>query len=353
MPDVLSQLLRAPHGFNLFQAISLLERAAPARAPVGRGVGLDEAVRLGAHVDLAFAPSDIASVEINHDAGPAWTVRSAAMTLAGAQGPLAAPFTELLLEQRSERNRAGLEFLDIFNGRLLALWYRARASQHLALQLGATAPASGPHHTSMAPLLRMVDALSGLERGKGARGAGGEVPWLCHAGLQNAAPRSMTSLLTLLRDRFKLHFTGQQFVGAWHALAAHDQARLQGRAKAHAVRHASGMGRTLGRRAWDQAAGIALALPRLSSAQFAALLPGSPRFALLGWLAARHLQADFTVTLTLSLSAPPASTLGRSASMAPRLGRSAWLSSRGASAAKYRSARFVVTAPVAHVAGGG
>jgi type VI secretion system protein ImpH len=323
MPDILSQLLHAPHTFNLFQAINLLERAAPDRAPAGTSVGKDEAVGLAAHVSLAFAPSDIASIKPNAGTGPAWTLRTPAMTLAGAQGPLAMPFTELLLEQRSAKNPAGLDFLDIFNGRLIGFRHRARARQHVALHAGDIATA---------PLLRTIDALSGLGRTQGAQGPAGEQGWLRHASLQNAAPRSMASLLALLRDRFNVPFTGEQFVGGWHPLALRERARLDGK---------KGLNTSLGARAWDQAAGIALAAPPLNAVQFAQLLPGSPRFGLLGWLVARHLQADFTVTLTLTLAEAPASRLRTGA----RLGRNAWLCSRAATGAAYRPARLKLAAP--------
>jgi type VI secretion system protein ImpH len=313
MPDLIARLRCAPHRFNLFQAISLLERSAPARLPVGTGVGIDEAVRLGGHVGFGFAPSDIASLDDSRRAGPALTLRTAALTLAGAQGPVAAPFTELLLARRRRRDHAGLDFLDIFNGRLLGFWYRARCKHHLALQSG-TAPA--------APLPRTLDAMSGLGRAEGARGPDGEAAWLRHAGLQGAAPRSLASLLALVRDRLQMDVDGRQFVGGWHALAPSGRARLQGR------RGSAGAGGcSLGARAWDQAAGIALTTAPLSPAQFAALLPDGPRFALLCWLVARHLQADFAVTLTLTLATPPATRLGRRQALAPRLGRNAWLCS--------------------------
>jgi type VI secretion system protein ImpH len=337
MPDLIAELRRAPHGFNLFQAISLLERSAPVRAPVGTGVGMDEAVRLGAHVDMAFAPSDIASLGESARPGPALTLRTAALTLAGAQGPIAAPFTELLLAQRRQRDHAGLDFLDIFNQRLLGFWYRARCKHHLALQ------AHGP-----APLPRTLDAMSGLGRGEGARGPAGESAWLRHAGLQSAAPRSMATLLALLRDRMGLAFSGRQFVGGWHALALAERARLQSNRSPRLGRQA--IGASLGARAWDQAAGLALSAPPLAPAQFAALLPGGPQFGLLGWLVARHLQADFTVTLTLALAAAPATRLGAATPLAPRLGRSAWLCSRdgaGRRAVTSKPARFVLSAPTA------
>ena len=333
MPDLIDELLRDPQRFDLFQAIRLLERAAPASAPVGTGVGMDEAVLLAAHVDLAFAPSDIASLRENKEAGPQWVLRTPALSLAGAQGPLAAPFTELLLERRAQRDLAGLDFLDIFNGRLLGFRHRARAKMHLALQ-----PAGAN------PLLTVMDQLSGLGRGAGARGPAGEAAWLRHASLQNAAPRSLASLLAVLRDRLDIRFTGEQFVGGWDGVALAGRARLAGSRTRRAGRRVAGAGVSLGARAWDQAAGIALRAPSLSRAQFAALLPGGARFGLLGWLVARHLQADFTVTLTLRLNEAPVSRLGATSAITPRLGRSAWLSSRAGAAATYRQARFALAA---------
>jgi type VI secretion system protein ImpH len=357
MPDLITTLREAPQSFNLFQAISLLERSEPARTAVGRGLGLDEAVRLAAQVDMGFASSDIASVAASGRAGPPLTLRTAALTLAGAQGPVAAPFTELLLARRRQRDGAGLDFLDIYNQRLLGFWYRARAKHHLALQ-----PVAGTAK-KLAPLERSLDALSGLGRAEHAHAPGGDVAWLRHAGLQGAAPRSMTSLLTLLRDRLGIAFKGQQFVGCWQPLAMCDRACLQGPAlpmQPAAPRPGLGQGATLGARAWDQSAGMALTAPPLPAELFAALLPGGARYPLLAWLVARHLQRDLTVTVELELATTPVCRLGgrtapqlsatsAAAAMAPRLGRNAWLCSASAPASEprqpYQHARFVLASP--------
>ncbi|WP_426343229.1 type VI secretion system baseplate subunit TssG [Pseudoduganella sp. R-32] len=336
MPDLIAQLRAAPQDFNLFQAISLVERSEPARSPVGCGVGANEALRLAAQVDMAFAPSDIASLGESARPGPPLTLRTAALTLAGAQGPLAAPFTELLLARRRARDGAGLDFLDIFNQRLIGFWYRARCKHHLALQ-GIAA---------RAPLPRSLDALSGLGLAEGALGPGGELAWLRHAGLQGSAPRSLATLLTLLRDRLGVAFEGRQFVGHWHPLADCDRARLRGLGGGQAAQRLGG-GASLGARAWDQAAGIALRAPSLTPDRFAALLPDGRQCGLLGWLVARHLQRDVKVTLELKLAGRPESRLGaqHGGGLAPRLGRSAWLCGRAAPSGpgcEYRAVRFVL-----------
>jgi type VI secretion system protein ImpH len=183
---------------------------------------------------------------------------------------------------------------------------------------------------AQAPALRVLDAVSGLGRGEGARAPGGQQAWLRHAGLQGAAPRSMASLLALLRDRLGIPVTGQAFAGAWHALAPQDRARLAGRgAPAGAAGTALGGACALGARIWNPLAGIALSTPALDAARFQALLPGGRLHSLLGWLVARHQQMDTRVELQVSLADAVPTRLGVSPAAAagclPRLGLSAWL----------------------------
>ncbi len=335
-------LLRSnPHAFDLFQAISILERSEPARAPVATSVGLDEALRLSAQVELAFAPSDISDLCDSARAGPPLTLKSALVSLAGAQGPLPMAFTELLLERRRMRDQAGLDFLDIFNQRLLGFAYRSRRKHHLALS---------PDQLASAPLALSLDALSGLGRTEGARGPGGELAWLRHAGVQGAAPRSMASLLAVVRDHLGVHFSGRQFIGGWHRLALADRARLHDKKLQPGNQARLGMGASLGARAWDQCAGMALATPPLEPASFSSLLPGGKANALLGWLVARHLQRDMQVVLELNFKNAPETRLG--AALAPRLGLSAWLCSpagapranAGMDPVRHQSPRFVLPA---------
>src|SRR5438874_10092041 len=100
MPDLIEHLQSRPQGFDLFQALSVIERAFAGRPPIGTSLGLDEPVRLAAQVDLAFAASDISTVEESRRPGPPLTLRTSALSLAGANGPLPIAFTELLLERR-------------------------------------------------------------------------------------------------------------------------------------------------------------------------------------------------------------------------------------------------------------
>jgi len=196
MPDLIDELQRAGSGFDLFQAIHLLERAFPERRAVGTGSGSDEAVRLRSRVSLAFEPSDVVKISKGLNAHDPMELESAVLGLAGGQGPLPLVFTELLLDRARHRDPAGLEFLDIFNRRFLAFLYRSRAKHRLALH-------SAP--LVRAPVMQLVDALSGIGLHE-LRTADRPAPAVLHAAVQGAAPRSVTSFQQLVFLAFGLLF---------------------------------------------------------------------------------------------------------------------------------------------------
>jgi len=315
---LIGRLQDRPQGFNLFQAISLLERAAAHAAPVGEGANQPEAVRLGAVVSLGFQPSDVASVSERPPTGEAYMLRSPVMSLAGAQGPLPMPFTELVLERKAARDSATADFLDIFNHRLLSFLYRGRKKHHMGLNWAS------PEASSLASSL---DSLSALGLAAGARGANGESSWLRHAGLMGAAPRSLMGLFALLGDRLGIRVRGSQFQGAWQQLEPRELTRLGGRG-----RGVSRLGRSavLGRRAWYQSAGIRLEFSELPMARLRQFLPGAREHALVRWLVSRYVQQELQVQLVLSPAARDVrrSTLGTAGEM--RLGWTSWLATAAA-----------------------
>lgn len=313
---LIERLIRRPQGFNLFQAISLLERTEPQSVRIGTGQGQLEAVRLSALVSLGFQPSDVAQVGLGAASGEAFTLSTPVLSLAGANGPLPLPFTELVLERRAARDRATIDFLDIFNHRFLAFLYRGRKKHNIGLNWDS--------HSASA-LAACLDRLSALGLAEGARSPQGESEWLRHAGLMGGAPRSMTGLTALLTDRFGVQARGLQFQGGWQKLEPQECSRLGGRGLA-----AARLGHTavLGRRAWYQGAGLRIELGRLAPQRLRAFLPGGREHGLAHWLIRRYLQQDLQVELALK---PAAGELGRStlgAGAGLRLGWTSWLVTR-------------------------
>ena len=332
---LIERLLSRPQSFNLFQAISLLERAAaheaserPPGTPPRRQSGEENAVRLSAVVSLGFQPSDVASVSIGAPTGEAFTLRSPVMSLAGAQGPLPMPFTEMVLERKAARDHATADFLDIFNHRLLSFLYRGRKKHHMGLNWVS------PEESSIASSL---DSLSALGLASGARGRDGETAWLRHAGLMGGAPRSLAGLLAMLGDRLGLRVKGSQFHGAWQQIQPRELSRLGGHG-----RGVSRLGRStvLGRRAWYQSAGIRLEFTELPMARLRQFLPGAREHALTRWLISRYVQQDLQVELVLGPAAREVARTKLGVEGQMRLGWTSWLATASMAGASPAPARL-------------
>ena len=124
-PSVEELLFDEGYRFEFFQAVRLLERVFAERGPVGRDVRPgEEVVRFRAHNSLTFPPSSIDDLSRSEDGGPA-TMVVAFMGLTGPSGVLPRHYTELVLEEERRRERGLAAFFDVFNHRMISLFYRA------------------------------------------------------------------------------------------------------------------------------------------------------------------------------------------------------------------------------------
>ena len=243
MSDLITQLKQDPFQFGLFQAASLLERIAQGPGDAAHWGPSDHPVRFKSDITLGFPAGDIQS--IRPDDSGSYQVYTSLMCLAGSRGPLPLVFTEMLLTSRRNKDHAPVDFMDVFNHRLLHLLFQAKQKYHLSL---------GARPLAEMPLLRFVDASANLGF-REKKGFDEEAIWLKHAALMGAAPRSMGSLLAMLHDRLGIRFEAQQFFGEWLHIDPAEQALL-GRGANHRSAAQLGVNATLGIRAWHQGAAI-------------------------------------------------------------------------------------------------
>jgi type VI secretion system protein ImpH len=318
MLDLVSLIKREPERFNLFQAIYLLNRALAAeRGDINAGV---HSLSFRTRVSLGFPPSEIVALISREPPDEGYTLVTNVISLAGPQGPLPMVFTEYLLEEARSRNKAGLEFLDIFNERVLGLLYQARAKRHLELNIG-----SPVQH----PILRALKALMGNLDGPDAPRSisSDELPLIRHAGLQGVAPRSLSSFLVTLRDRTGIRFGGRPFIGSWLNLDSDDISSL-GRRLGHRMRTRLGINSTLGGRVWDQSSCVEIVADELDRADFERLLPGGRYYLLIGRLASQYFQFAIRIILSLQLKNGSETENRLSGNSKIQLGINSWLGSR-------------------------
>jgi type VI secretion system protein ImpH len=134
LPDsgVIGQLLSEGHRFNFFQAVRLLTLCESDREPVGHdSVPQEEVVRFGAHASIEFPASQIDDISRHSDPNRPPKMSVNFFGLATPLSALPQHYTEIVLERLARKDRALLDFLDLFNHRLLSLFYRAGVKYHL------------------------------------------------------------------------------------------------------------------------------------------------------------------------------------------------------------------------------
>lgn len=301
--------------FDFYQAVRLLEWLHPQAVPPGEGPEPGrEPVEFRSRIGFDFPASDIHEVvRRGKDSTPQMTVNF--LALAGAHGPLPAPFTEMLLEALHRNDHALGDFLDVFHHRLVSLMYRVRRTHWPALT------ARPPHE---GPIAASLFALAGL--GLPALRNRLNVPdraLLHFTGLMVQHPRSVAGLAALLTGYFHLPVSVTQFEGAWCDLSPDQHSHIGVSGQNQAL----GAGVVLGTRVWNQHARITIGLGPMRMSTFADLLPSGNAYLALCDLTALYLgpETGFRFVLTLAAADIPGLTLGKA-----RLGHSSWLKTRPA-----------------------
>ena len=126
--ESIARMADAPWAYDFFQALRRIECEAVDQPRIGHSLRLrDDPLRLGQKPDCGFAPSTLASIEAGAE-GAAPRIEQFFFGLTGPNGPLPLHLTEYARErQRNNADATFTRFLDVFNHRLLCLFYRAWA----------------------------------------------------------------------------------------------------------------------------------------------------------------------------------------------------------------------------------
>jgi len=320
-----ARLFEEPWSFEFFQAVRLLGRVYSERAAVGyHEHPSTEWVRFSGDPSLAFPPSEVVALERATDESPARLV-VAFLTLAGVCGPLPAHYGALLSDPGTRRKTAALQaFLDIFNHRLVSLFYRAwerhrpgiafergnredRFSFYLSCLTGM-AGAAGDEPASPAAGLRA--GASSLPRDA----------LFYYAGLLAQRPRSASSLETLLRDYFEVPIRVIQFAGEWVEPHAETLTSVGATGRHNRL----GVDALLWERLWDPQAGFRLRIGPLSREQYDTFLPPMEAHGRLVQITRLFAGEEFSFEIQLVLGADRVTPLVLG-DRTVRLGYSAWL----------------------------
>lgn len=307
----LEQLRRAPERFGLFAALRLLEQAFPQHPRFGEGrQASEDPVRLVHTPHLAFAPSDVATYEETPDSA---RLEQYSFGLFGPNGPLPIHLTELAYGRRRHvEDDAIIDFLNIFQHRLISLFYRAWAEAD---------PVTHFDRPSSDRFSFYLGALLGL----GSPAARNRDSVCDYAKLSRVAAfgrqtRSATALQAILADYFAADVSVREFIGAWLPVPADEQCCLG------AERSSLGGGAFLGRAIWSCQHKFEIVLGPLTLERFETFLPGAAGLRELHTLVRLFTGDEWTWRLRVLLlpDETPRTLLGK----AGKLGWVSWLGFR-------------------------
>ncbi|RWE26772.1 MAG: type VI secretion system baseplate subunit TssG, partial [Mesorhizobium sp.] len=275
-----------------------------------------EPARLGQHVRLSFSARDVVKHQDAGEKAPA-RVTVANLGLLGPEGPMPLHLTRWVLDRLSQRWFTGadaaqtsdttfVDFVNILQHRMMALYYRAWADAHPAVQV----------ERSVGGRVRaMLEAMSGIGL-PGTQDPELDTVRLRQAGSLASQVDGVERLTLFLATAFKVPVQVKEFVAAWTTIPTALQTRL---GKAHA---GLGRGATIGPRVFSRQSRIELRVGPLSLDAFRSFLPGERRLGLFK-KAVRDMigeTLDVDLRIVLARKAVPPPRVGT-----VQLGRTTWL----------------------------
>jgi type VI secretion system protein ImpH len=320
-PSVEEALFDRGYEFDFFQAVRLLSLIFPRRREVGTAARPGEEVaRFGAQMTLAFPASAVHNIERTPGPGDPARVVVAFLALTGTQGVLPFWYTERMIARATAKDDTLAAFFDLFNHRLISLFYRAWAKHRppVLYELGAM------HGALPDPFTQNLFDLIGMgTRGLRDRLRVKDESLLLYAGLIAQRPHSATALRSMLRDYFAVEIEIDQCLGDWYALNENDRCCLVGDSESDQL----GIGAFLGDEVWNQQGRFRVRAGPLSLDRFLDFLPDAlamSRLVDLIQFFIGHAMA-FDVQVILRRDEVPYCRLDDEGPAAPRLGWMGWL----------------------------
>jgi type VI secretion system protein ImpH len=301
-------------------------------------------------MSLSFPPSPIFQIERPTASVPAPALTVAFMGLTGPSGVLPRHYTEMLMRARDAKGPERYvprDWFDLFNHRLISLFYRAWTKYRFWVfyERGAHAEPDPDLFTESLYCLIGLGNRSLRKRLRVAVRLGEESPQrervlarvddlalLYYAGLLAHRPRCAVSLERLLEDYFGIPVQVLQFQGQWLRLDPESQSRLS----PNAGNTELGVNVVAGERTWDIRSTIRIRLGPLRYERFVAFIPDqSPVPERKDFFKLMHLvrlyvglELKVDVQLVLKASDIPSCRMDRSRSDGPRLGWTCWLTTQ-------------------------
>lgn len=263
-------LIDNPSEHDFYKAVFVLQQQLVSNKSKHNKVGYDslpksELVRFKADQHLGFPGQSISKVKVkdgidknNIDKDKiAVEMHVSFMGLTGISGALPQHYSELVLERLKLKDTGMRDFYDLFNHRLISLFYRAWEKYRFAANYQNNSQSSPDSFSSVLGKLSGEHAIKQY-----------------YAGIFNKKIRTIDGLTLILQDFTQCDVSIKQFQGRWQKLSTMDQTRLGGRKSPEGQFAAFGIDATIGSKVWDINSAIAIVIKPTVNTQIRSFLPG-------------------------------------------------------------------------------
>ncbi|WP_051484562.1 type VI secretion system baseplate subunit TssG [Shewanella waksmanii] len=300
----LRQLIDAPTQQDFYQAVYQVERQLANDKARYHCVGRDslpaqELIRFKVDQHLGFPGQPISGVELRESDNAqcsAIDMNISFMGLTGPSGALPQHYSEMVLARLKLKDTGMKDFYDLFNHRLISLFYRAWEKYRFSVSYQAGGQQQTDAFSKVLKHFSGPDSLSAY-----------------YAGIQSRSSPSAQGLANMLMDFTQGDVDVQQFQGRWLTLSPQDQTRLGGRCNPEGQYARLGLDASLGQRVWDISSAVTITLSFTDKDIAAEYLPGKHKTRLVQQLIGQYLgnTTQFKLQLNVSMNQVPVAQLSR------------------------------------------
>lgn len=296
------QIQQSPSEFDFYQAVYCIERQFSSEKKRWQGVGRDafpsqEIIRFKSVQHLGFPGQPISAIEIIDAAEPEYdkvVVQVSFLGLTGPSGVMPQHYSEMVLQRLKLRDKTMRDFFDLFNHRLISLYYRSWEKYRFSCQYEMS-----PQQDSFSQVLK---TLSGCNT----------APGLFYSGSYCRHIRSAKQLTAVLCHLLGAKVTIGQLKGRWLALQQDEKSALGSILKPRGQLAELGNSVMLGSRVWDISSSISLEI-HADNKDTKSLLPSQHKAKLLQQILKDYLPEHFKVRVTVlgNIEHFPAAQIGQ------------------------------------------
>jgi len=327
MPDkhelikpIVAQLSKQSSSQGFFQAVRILLRASS--TTLGRNLKpSEEAIRLRAEASEAFPASELARIAFDEKENGRPVLDASFFGLYGPSGVLPQHYTQLVIDRIRRKDTALRDFLDIFNHRLLSLFYRAWEKHHFPVAYETAHQANVPDLLSECLMCLVGFGNAGARN----RLQVSDKAWLHYAGLKALSGPRPDALEGMISHHFNVPSVVQSFQGEWLRIPIEEQTKLGPAQIGVANNNALGVDAVAGQQTWAIEHRFRIEIGPLCLEQFNSFVPSGAMLERLAQLVRTYVgpQFDFDVQVVLQAQDVPGTDVGQASQS--RLGWNTWL----------------------------